>query len=79
MRWLTITRHPATLMNPSLDAGPGLASSNTVTVPDPAPEVLLVILIQDAVEDAVQGHPSGAVTVRLCVPPLTTRLPGDTE
>ena len=65
-------------MNPIRDIPVVFVASSTSTVPFPLPDAPLGNIIHDTVDDALQVHPWGAVTLIVCVPPATFRLTGDT-
>ena len=64
-----VTAWPAMVTVPTRDAAPVLAGICSVTLPLPAPNAPLVMLIQVAAPVAVQPHPVGAVTVTVTDPP----------
>ena len=60
---------PAIVSVAALDRVPGFAMTLNVTVPDPVPVVLLVIVTQAALLEAVQLQPEDVVMVTEPVPP----------
>jgi hypothetical protein len=68
---VTVKGFPAIIRVAALDRVPGFAITLNVTVPDPVPVVLLEIVTQAALLDAVQLQVDDvAVTVTVPVPPL---------
>jgi hypothetical protein len=73
--WLTVTLFPAIVTVPEREA-PMLAAADTVTVPDPVPELPLVTVRKLVLLAAVQLQPVPCVfvTVKVVLPPPAATL-----
>ncbi len=67
--WFTVWVFPAALMV-AVRAGPPLAETWYATLPDPLPLDPLVMVIQLATSNAIQGHPDWVLTVKVPLPPV---------
>ena len=79
--WLTVKVLPAIDTAADRDAVAVLAATEYPTVPGPVPLEPAVIVIQEALVDALHAQPAWAVTVTLPVAPEepTDRLAGEIE
>jgi len=67
--WLTVKSLPPIDTAADRDEGAVLAATEYPTVPGPVPPAPAVIVIQEALFDALQEHPAWVVTVTLPDPP----------
>ena len=65
-------------MKPIRDIPVVLGANVTLTLPLPLPEVPFGNVNHETVDEAVQGHPAGAVTAMVFVPMVAFKLTGDT-
>jgi hypothetical protein len=67
--WLTVKVWPATVIVPLRGEGSGLGATLKATEPLPEPGVPETMVMNEALEVALQLHPAGALTITFPLPP----------